>query len=338
MVANWKNRLLWRYAKKVRLMDQTVNTQSNRACPRCRNLDGKVLLKLKAKSFCDINSTYRKNYSDILGIKPETEFPVSKCSYCGFIYSSWLPPAKFIRRIYDSVIDQKICFEKNLSPDWCGHLFSILSGILMESHRRFNPSLTPIKILDYGCGYGILMRALTAINYPYQAVGLEKNKYALEFMRNTGLNAVSSEKDANKYSPYHIIILNELLEHIPDFRALLQFVNTVLETNGIVWVSVPDFSDKKMRRYLNLASSEHQLPRVLNPLEHLNYFSAVSLAEILFEEGFKPINKNASMDLKYQPDLHGILRLKNTLGVIKRLLSCCFFEPTPSTQLLVEKI
>jgi len=318
-------------------MDKAITVQSNRACPRCGNFDRKVLSKLKAKSFCEINSTYRKNYSDILGIKPDTEFPIAKCRDCGFIYSSWLPPAKFLRLVYDSVIDEEIGFKEYLSPDWCGHLFSILGKILTESHRRFQYFSKPIKILDYGCGYGVFIRALTAKGYPYKVVGLEKSERALTFMRNTGLAVVSTEEEAEKYGPYQIIILNEVLEHIPDFRTSLNFVNMVLDVNGIVWISVPNFSDKKINRYLNLASHANPFPRELNPWEHLNYFSATSLREILYEEGFKPIKEKMNIDLEYQPNLQGIYKFKNALGVIKRLLISYFFRSRPRTHLLLEK-
>ena len=196
---------------------------SNRACPLCGSSERIVLLNLKASAFCNINSTYRSDYPEILGISADSAFPISRCSCCQFVYASWLPPQDFLSRVYDAVIDEEIGFSESLRPSWLGHLLEITGRILKNIDRSELRSTYPLRVLDYGCGYGAQLRALSGLNYPYKVVGFETSARALQYLESAGIPAASTLQGVEALGPYHVVILSEILEHVPDFIGAIRY-------------------------------------------------------------------------------------------------------------------
>ena len=105
----------------------------------------------------------------------------------------------------------------------------------------------------------------------------------------------------------------------------------------MVWISVPNYSNQRIKTIQNSAIKNQAYPLDLNPWEHLNYFSPENLREITRECGFREI-LNDTLDLGFQPSLKGLKRWRNVFGVIVRLLKFTVTENQYNTELLLEKI
>ena len=124
-------------------------------------------------------------------------------------------------------------------------------------------------ILDYGSGFGALVRALSGPTA--NCVGYETSSYMVRYMRTQGLPVVSTLSEVPRN--LHGIILSDVLEHLPEPRNVLRDIRKLLVPRGLLCVNVPNFSESRVRTITKQLSQGQRPPKELNPWEHLNYFS-----------------------------------------------------------------
>lgn len=143
----------------------------------------------------------------------------------------------------------------------------------------------PIRLLDFGCGYGefLMMCALFGI----EAFGVDRSSAKRE---HSNLNTIFSEiedLDAAQLPRFHVITLFEVLEHLDDPRSILEMLKEYLVTGGILVLETPDCSG--VEDILTLDDY-----RKIHPLDHINGFTPDTMRELAKRIGFEPIRKPVS--------------------------------------------
>jgi hypothetical protein len=82
-------------------------------------------------------------------------------------------------------------------------------------------------------------------------------------------------------NPYDLAISVGVLEHVEDISQTLDCVRAVLAPRGLVYAEVPDGS-----RYAGRPDAPYQEFSI----EHINFFSAVSLSNLFRRNGFRPVS------------------------------------------------
>jgi SAM-dependent methyltransferase len=100
--------------------------------------------------------------------------------------------------------------------------------------------LPPARILDAGCGSGILLDALEARGY--QVCGLDISRRSLEQLDRPGRQLI--EADLTRCEPpegesFDAILLLDVLEHLDDEKVVLRTLRRLLKPGGLAVVSVP---------------------------------------------------------------------------------------------------
>jgi ubiquinone/menaquinone biosynthesis C-methylase UbiE len=98
------------------------------------------------------------------------------------------------------------------------------------------------RILDIGCGTGIILKLLENFGTSY---GVELSRDAVQFLRNRGLNLIV-QSDANRSIPFKdntfsAITCLDVLEHLDNDLKLLKEMRRVCKQGGYVIVTVPAF-------------------------------------------------------------------------------------------------
>ena len=78
---------------------------------------------------------------------------------------------------------------------------------------------------------------------------------------------------------FDIIILGDVIEHIPNSAKILEKAYGLLNKDGVVWISTPNFESA----FSYITKDKDPMWRVC---EHLNYFSYTSLRKTLEKIGF----------------------------------------------------
>ena len=304
----------------------------NRCCPLSGEPHSRVLTYLPATVVGAANPTYRPNFADILGISPEDEFPIVE-SPSGFVFSGWLPPDDFLRRVYEDVIDHSRTITETV--EYRRALLELGGTFLQTVERHFPTSARPLRLLDFGCGYGALTRMLAGRDI--QSFGYEPSAERNVRASRGGFEVLGSLDKVADVGPFDLFICTEVLEHVPDPREVLRFLRKHARPGALLAITVPQCAPAFIASCIATFLRDRLLPTVINPWEHLNYFSAESLRRLLAEESFKVINDFGRAKPAYEAstrigDATSLKsRVRNGLRLMKRALATA-----QSTELICE--
>jgi 2-polyprenyl-3-methyl-5-hydroxy-6-metoxy-1,4-benzoquinol methylase len=255
-----------------------------RICPLTGDAAHRVLAYLPAAVVAACNPTYRASFSKILNISPQDEFPIVE-SPAGFIFAGWLPPEDFLRRVYEDVIDHAKTVTQTIA--YRAALLEFAAAFL-TTVERYHPAPAARRLLDYGCGYGSLLRMLAGREV--QAIGYEPSPARQQLTSSGGIEIFRDLDQVADAGPFDLFICTEVLEHVADPRAALRFMKKNAASGALLAMTVPDCERSYVEACLSVFANGGRLSPVFNPWEHLNYFSAENLRRLLAEEGFTVIN------------------------------------------------
>jgi 2-polyprenyl-3-methyl-5-hydroxy-6-metoxy-1,4-benzoquinol methylase len=267
----------------------------DRPCPWCGAGTRRLLAELPARVFCDGNSTYRDDWAERLGIDRDARFPLVRCTICGFVFAGRRPPDELLRVLYDEVIDEERGRAEALGPVWVARQLGIASRILDRLAATRPGRAGRLVALDFGCGYGTLADALRLGGL--EVVGVDPGRRARHHAESAGTRVVERLAEALGSAPFDVVVLNEVVEHLPEPRPALQELVGALAPGGLVWVSVPDFSEWRLAAALAALARGGEVTRELNPWEHLNYFTPQRLRECFEELGLSVVAEPARIHL-----------------------------------------
>jgi len=103
------------------------------------------------------------------------------------------------------------------------------------------------KILDIGCSYGVLLQILREKGG--DVYGVETNLRFVKICREKGLNVIYGTLKDAKYpnSFFDIIILSQVIEHVPSPTEILKEVWRILRPGGRVFIYCPN-ADSYLRK------------------------------------------------------------------------------------------
>jgi SAM-dependent methyltransferase len=151
------------------------------------------------------------------------------------------------------------------------------------------------RILDVGCGTGRLLSMLKQAGFP-RVQGIDQSPDAVSIaLEKYGIDVKCRSIFEYEEGGYDFIIVSHVLEHIVDLSAFLQRIYRMLDTDGKVYVEVPDLY--QFERFADLESSgpwafvrdifTHFTP------EHVNFFSLLSLQNLMASVGFEKVHCEA---------------------------------------------
>jgi 2-polyprenyl-3-methyl-5-hydroxy-6-metoxy-1,4-benzoquinol methylase len=160
------------------------------------------------------------------------------------------------------------------------------------SIKKYIPLEEKVKILDYGCGKGFILKCVSQLNPSAHTTGVDISQEAINYARKTYkdkqfLTIQADNKLPIKNETYDFILCLDVIEHINDVRLILSEFNRLLKPRGKLLISTPYHGMLK-----NIITALLFFERVFNPYgAHIRFFSMKSLLQCLHDAGFKPIDK-----------------------------------------------
>jgi len=153
------------------------------------------------------------------------------------------------------------------------------------------------SVLDYGCGIGDFLK------FRPHTVGVDINPYAVEWCRNSGLNAIRIKNLPLPFSSgdFKGAVIDNVIEHIIDPVPVLEEIRRVVIKGGILVVGVPG------------------LKGYLHDSDHKRFYDEQILVDLLNRSGFKcikiihvPFKSSCLNKIISQYCIYGIFQNKNT--------------------------
>jgi 2-polyprenyl-3-methyl-5-hydroxy-6-metoxy-1,4-benzoquinol methylase len=139
-----------------------------------------------------------------------------------------------------------------------------------------------MSLLEIGSSSGSFLDAVAP--YVKEVFGLELNSQDVDFIRSrrkTTIYEVPLSEAAIKDNSLDVVVLFEVLEHVPDPNSMLNEIRRILKPNGIVVIEVPNHDDALLQWFENKGYRDfyYRVP-------HLYYFNKTSLLRLADQCGF----------------------------------------------------
>lgn len=207
-------------------------------------------------------------------------FRLVKCKKCQLVYLNPRPVLNDIGKYYqaESYWGQDIT-QARLSRDWKEQR---LQGydFLYKKIAHYHGSGS---ILDIGAGTGLFLSWFNERSWHVDGIELSKDavKYARTFFK-LSLSIGDFLNKKYKKNFYHVVTLNNVLEHLHDPLKTLEKVYSVTKINGVVLITVPNIDSWGIKIF---GKKSH----LLQPPRHLYQFSETTLGEMVQRAGFEVI-------------------------------------------------
>lgn len=145
-----------------------------------------------------------------------------------------------------------------------------------DSTKIENPQT--VKVLEIGSGTGFLLSQIKQLGF--DVLGIEPGKHCLYAKEKYDVDIIH-DFFPTKYidTSFDIIIMTNVLEHIPEPSLFLKSLHTYLNKNGVLIISVPD--EEPFITSGDISTMFH---------EHYSYFTKDTINYALISGGFKPIS------------------------------------------------
>jgi SAM-dependent methyltransferase len=198
-------------------------------------------------------------------------YPIMRCQQCSLLFTddSSAPPADALYPVFDQ------------SGSGVGKSVGGALRVFLRHREAFVKTLKPAgRLLDFGCGNGAFASHMSAAGF--DAVGIEPFSLGLP-LTGERLRLIRAPLDdvEGELGLFDVITMWHVLEHLRDPVAILERLAAHLAPDGVLVVSVPNFSS--VQRGVFQGSWFH-----LDPPRHLIHFEPSTLNECLGRAGLRP--------------------------------------------------
>lgn len=147
--------------------------------------------------------------------------------------------------------------------------------------------LPPARVLDIGCAHGGYVALLNWAGF--EAAGTEMSPWVVDFARrNFGVTAYVGpiEQQSFAVGSFDVIVLNDVLEHLPEPAKTLAYCAALLAPGGFFIIQTPEYKEHLNYADLKTASDLFLQHMDDNDTEHLYLFSRRGAGVIFGRLGF----------------------------------------------------
>jgi 2-polyprenyl-3-methyl-5-hydroxy-6-metoxy-1,4-benzoquinol methylase len=202
-----------------------------------------------------------------------------RCQKCGFTFANPVPPNDVLSEFYNSPFYnnyRKLESNRIQSEPY----FSISAYTDLRRLASWLEEERPAYILDVGCGPGSFL-ALLRDEFDFESVeGIEINSQSKNIAeQNYGLRLVSDVSEL-RYKHYDLIILHEVIEHVPHPDEFLEFVHSFVKPGGRLLLTTPSVRNLPARFFPSHCG------HYVGP-NHISMFTEEALSELLSRFQFR---------------------------------------------------
>ena len=207
----------------------------------------------------------------ITEVIPKIPQEILRCLDCGLIYAKPERGPEELASFYINMADEEYKNEE------VGRRISAKN--VLSKLRKFGKSS---RLLDIGCATGFLLDE--ARKDGWEVHGVELSKWCVEYAKEKlGLDIFCGTLKNAPFgdSFFDAVILNDVIEHLPDPKNTLIEIRRVLKKDGIVCINTPDIDSLLSKMLKARWWGINQA--------HLFYFTKETLTKMLTSAGFVPI-------------------------------------------------
>ena len=212
----------------------------------------------------------------LLGI--EGEFTLVRCPECGLLYLNPQPTREEIALFYPAEYDPYI----DATTDRASRLNRASVNYGMRKRcRAVTQHKSGGRLLEIGCATGTFLAAMRALG-TWNVFGVDTSEYAVQKARDQlGLDVFHGQIEEARFldSFFDVVVLWDVLEHLPDPKSTLLEIRRVLTNNGLLIFRVPSMDSLDSKLFGPYWAG-------LDAPRHFSVFSRATLGRLLETTGF----------------------------------------------------
>ena len=231
-----------------------------RECPVCGSTERRVY--------------FHQQFAAVDQATPVTGYDVVVCEGCGAGYADGIPDQATFDRYYRDMSKYEYAQRGGAESAYDTRRLSLIADVVAPHV----PS-PDARILDVGCASGRLLANIRERGFP-QVTGLDPSPAcAATAARLYGIDVrtMTLGEIARSDERFDVVIMVGVLEHLRDLDSAYEQLRVLLNAGGLLYVEVPDvttFADWSNAPYQDFST------------EHINFFSPVSLRNLMRRHGF----------------------------------------------------
>jgi len=249
----------------------SIPTFKFRECPVCGNSEVRLM--------------FTQEFAKIEGISFLGGYDVVSCKKCNFVYASNIPEQALFDEYYINANKYEHEIEQ---PDIITGKYEHIIQEIVHFERDKTAS-----IADVGCARSEVLRSLQNLGFS-NLTGVDPSVRNVEYLKSKGINGIhATVNTVNTSNQYKIVLFLAVLEHIQNLHQALDTLYAITAMNGMVIITVPDMT----------VPASGEFPYQEFSKEHINYFTEVSLSNLMIKYGFHLI-----FSIKKSGELAGFFR------------------------------
>ena len=220
-------------------------------------------------------------------------FPLVECGDCGLRFLSVQPTQEGLAELYAAgYFERDFRCGRSASGYFDEEAWRAENAGLLEAFARLRP---PGRLLEVGCAGGWLLKH--AIERGWQARGVELSADAVKHAHSLGLDVFQGDLLAATLpeASFDLVYMGDVLEHVPDCRAVLADVARVLAPGGILYLRGPTTTNSLARGLaLALYGALGQEIVLREPPYHLWEVTPGPLEYLFESSGFEVVEQRQS--------------------------------------------
>ncbi len=245
-----------------------------RSCPVCGALKSRLL--------------HTQTFEQLPGARLLDGYDVVVCEQCGAGFANHIPPQSIFDAYYRDLSKYEYEYRASQATRYEDRRFR-------EAARTIIPHIVSSgsRILEIGCATGHLLSVLKEQGYA-NVHGVDPSPGCAKAAG--GLYGIHAQACTifdipRPEQPFDIVLLLGVMEHIRDLDRAIEAIRALLSPAGRVYIAVPDAAH---------FDRNQDGPFQEFSLEHLNFFSATSLTNLMRTRGFKFLS-GGSLFLEHNP-------------------------------------
>lgn len=261
-----------------------------RSCSVCGGSSITPVVRRPLSQFLNGRATYY--HLDSLSLTGNEPMGYARCRNCSFVFASpTLDSSLELATYNDAKSGQHETKPWMSDPDaaklyethhkWVDlNPFVLGLGFHFDRYEKpRNAGMTPVRLLDVGCGYGHTLELARV--FGVEGVGCDLDQSRIAACRAKGLRVV---EPASVEGMYDVVVSSNVIEHVYDLHAYIAMIARHLGAGGVFVFNGLEAS---------VIGIELKKPRfkLLHPIEHRNVLTRRSLKRLLARHGLRLVTR-----------------------------------------------
>jgi SAM-dependent methyltransferase len=220
---------------------------------------------------------FHQEFAAVDQATPVTGYDVVVCERCGGGYADGIPDQAAFDRYYRDMSKYEYAQRGGAESEYDCRRLALIADIIAPHLQS-----PDVRILDIGCASGRLLANIRDRGFA-NVTGLDPSAScaaAAARLYGVDVRTMTLAEIARSGTRFDVVIMVGVIEHLRDLDEAFDHLRVLLSSAGLLYVEVPDvtaFADWPNAPYQDFST------------EHINFFSPVSLNNLMLRHGFAPV-------------------------------------------------